>query len=67
MTLLKSLLASYKYLIIALEKISIKKLTMKYVTTRLMHDISKHKEKKLQDKDTVMMLRQSRADDPPSR
>ena len=67
MTLLGSLLALYKYLITALETMPMKELTMKYVTARLMHEMSKHKEKELQGKDVAMVSRQSKAGDPPSR
>ena len=45
MTLLESLLGSYKYLMTTLETTLMKKLTMEYVTTRLMHEMSKRKEK----------------------
>ena len=41
MTLLKNFLAWYKYLITAMETISMNKLTMDYVTVHLMHEMSK--------------------------
>lgn len=47
--LLKHLLTSYKYLIKALK--AIKDLMMDYVMTCLMHEMSKHKEKKPQGED----------------
>lgn len=46
MTLLKSLPASYEYLITATEMVLIKDLMMDYMTTYLMHKMSKRKEKK---------------------
>ena len=47
MTLLeKSLPISYKKLITTLETMPMKELTMDYMTARLMHEMSKHKEKK---------------------
>lgn len=56
MTLHKSLPASYEKLIIVLEKMPMKDLTMKYMTVRFMHEISKHKEKKAQGIDKAMVL-----------
>lgn len=44
LTLLESLPASYEYLIIALDTMPMKELTMDFVTTRLMHEISMRKE-----------------------
>lgn len=46
MTLLKSLLTSYEYLIIAMETMLMKALMIDYVMACLMHKMSKHKEKK---------------------
>ena len=43
--LLESLLDLYKYLIIAMKMMPMKELMMEYVTTRLMHEMSKCKEK----------------------
>jgi hypothetical protein len=48
MTLLESLSPSYKYLITALETLPMKNLIMEFVTARLMHEVSKKKEKELQ-------------------
>ena len=45
MMLLKSFLVLYEYLITTLEMMPMKKLTMAYVISRLMHEISKHIEK----------------------
>ena len=44
-----------------------KELTMKYVTTRLMHEMSKRKEREPQSEDVAMVSHQSKASDPPSR
>jgi hypothetical protein len=44
-TLLERLCASYKYLINALETMPMKELTMEYMMIRLMHEMSKRKEK----------------------
>ena len=46
MTLLRSLLTSYEYLIIAMETMLMKALMIDYVMACLMHKMSKHKEKK---------------------
>jgi hypothetical protein len=43
--LLESLPPSYEYLITALETKAREELTMDYVTARLMHEVSKRKEK----------------------
>ena len=55
MTLLENLPASYEYLITALETMPMKELTMEYVTARLKHEVSKHKEKELQDEGAAMV------------
>lgn len=57
MTLLKSLSASHDYLITVMEMMSMKGLTMDYVNVRLMHEMSKPKEKKTQGEDVPMVLR----------
>lgn len=44
MTLLKNLPKLYKYLITALEMLPMKELTMDYIMTRLMHEMSKREE-----------------------
>ncbi|OAE30473.1 hypothetical protein AXG93_942s1160 [Marchantia polymorpha subsp. ruderalis] len=67
MTLLESLPPSYEYLITALETKSREELTMDYVTTRLMHEVSKLKEKDPQSEDAAMMLRQGKMDTSSSR
>lgn len=53
MTLLKILLAFYKYLITILEMTSVK-----YVTTQLMHKMLQRKETKPQCKDVTMLIHQ---------
>ena len=67
MTLFTSFPALYEYLIIALETMPMKELMMEYVTARLMHEISKSNEKEPQDEGMAMVLRQSKAGNPPSR
>jgi hypothetical protein len=59
MTLLKSLLASYKYLITVMETMLMKDLTMDYVTVCLMHKMPKHKENDSQYEDAAMISRQT--------
>jgi hypothetical protein len=67
MTLLESLLLSYEYLIMALETKAREELTMEYVTARLMHEVSKRKEKDLRSDDAALMLRQGKMDTSSSR
>ena len=43
-TLLESLLPSYEYLIVAMESRPINELTLDYVTSRLLHELSRRKE-----------------------
>jgi hypothetical protein len=62
MTLLKSLSASYEYLITTLETMPIKDVTMDYVTAHLMHKILMHNEKEPQGGDVAMVFRQSKGD-----
>lgn len=45
MTLLERLPPLYEYLITVLEMITIKELTIEYITSRSMHEMSKRKEK----------------------
>ena len=56
MTLLESLPTLYEYLITVMKTMSMNELTMNYITTRLMHEMSKRKEKWPQWKDVAMML-----------
>ena len=60
MTLLESLPPSYEYLITALETMPMKELTMEYVTARLMHEMSKKKEKEPQGDDAAMVSKQGK-------
>jgi len=50
MTLLESLRPSYEYLITALETLTMQDLTMEFVIARLMHKVSKRREKEPQGK-----------------
>ena len=67
MTLFESLLMLYKYLITALEMLPMKKWTMENVTAHLMHRMLKLKDNEPQYKDTMLLLRQSKANNPLSR
>ena len=60
MTLLESVPPSYEYLIIVLEVILTKELTMEYVTTRFMLEVSKAEENKSHYNDAAMMLYQGK-------
>ena len=60
MILFKSLPDSYEYLITALKKMLMKELMMHYVTTHLMHEISKYNEKEPQDEDVAMVFQPSK-------
>ncbi len=60
MTLLESLPPSYEYLIIALETLPMQDLTMEFLTARLMHEVSKRREKEPQGDDAVMVSTQGR-------
>ena len=57
MILVESLLILYEYLITTKETIPMKKLTMDYMTVRLMHKMSKRKEKEPQGHNAAMVLR----------
>jgi len=57
MTLLDSLPSSYEYLITALETRPIKVLTLEFVTARLMHEVTKRKEKEPDDEDAALVSR----------
>lgn len=65
MILLNTLLPLYEYLIITLETILMKKLTIEHMTTRLMYEMSKRKEKS-QGKDATIVLHQSKVGNLPS-
>ncbi len=58
MTLLEGLPPSYEYPITALETLPMKDLTMAFVTARLMHEVSKRKDKEPQGDDATMVSMQ---------
>ncbi len=60
MTLLESLPPSYEYLITALETLPMQAFTMEFVTARLMHEMSKRREKEPQGEDAAMVSTQGR-------
>ena len=60
MTSLEGLPVSFEYLIIVMETIPMKEFMMNYVTTRLMHKMSKCKEKEPQGEATTMVLQQNK-------
>lgn len=59
MILLESL-PSYKYLMTTLKTMQMKELTMEYVMTRLVHEVSKKKEKGPKYDNVVMVLHQGK-------
>src|SRR5450631_1639278 len=63
MTLLDSLPPSFDHLITALETRPMKELTLDFITARLMHEVSKRKEKEPQGDDAAMLSHQHRAFD----
>ena len=67
MTLLESLPPSFEHLITALETLAMKDLTMEFVTARLMHKVSKRKEKETHGDDAALVSRQSKAGSSSSR
>lgn len=64
MTLLESLLPSYKHLIVALEMMSIKELIINYMTTSLMHKISKRLQNESSCYDVAIELRKGKTGSP---
>jgi transposase InsO family protein len=60
MTLLESLPPSFEHLITALETLQMKNLTMEFVTARLMHEVSKRKEKETHGDDGALVAKQSK-------
>jgi hypothetical protein len=60
MTLLENLPPSYEYLITALETLPMQDLTMEFVTARLMHEVSKRREKEPQGDDVAMVSMQGK-------
>ena len=63
LTLLDSLPPSFDHLITALKTRLMSELTLDFITTRLMHEVSKRKEKELQRDDVTMLSRQARTFD----
>lgn len=61
-TLLKNFPSSYAYLITTLNMMPVIEMIMKYVTTCLMHEMSKKKEREPKRDDVTMILRQDKAD-----
>jgi hypothetical protein len=59
MTLLESLSPSYEYLIVAMESRPISELTLDYVTSRLLHELSRRKENESRGDSTALMAKQS--------
>lgn len=59
MTLLESLPPSFENLITALETLRFEDLTMEFVTARMMHEVSKRKEKEVHGDDAALVLRQN--------
>ena len=60
MTLLDSLPTSYEHLITALETRPMKELTLEFVIARLMHEVTKGKEKEPQGDEAAMVTRQAK-------
>ena len=60
MTLLDSLPTSYEHLITSLERRPMKELTLEFVTARLMHEVTKKKEKEPQGDEAAMVTRQAK-------
>ena len=60
MTLLQSLPDSFDYLIAALETRPLTELTIEYVTSRLMHEVTKKKEKEVKGEDSALFVHQAK-------
>jgi hypothetical protein len=60
MTLLESLPPSYEYLIVAMESRPISELTLDYVTSRLLHELSRRKENESRGDSAALMAKQSK-------
>ena len=58
MTLLESLLASYEYLIIAMESRPIQEVTLNFVTSRLLHELSRRKENETRGDSAGLLAKQ---------
>lgn len=61
MTLLESLPPSYEYLIVAMESRPIAELTLDYVTSRLLHELSRRKENETRGDSAALMAKQSKS------
>jgi transposase InsO family protein len=60
MTLLESLPSSYEYLIVAMESRPITELTLDYVTSRLLHELSRRKENESREDGAALVAKQSK-------
>ena len=60
MILLESLSPSYEYFMTTLKTMQMKEFTMEYVMTRLMHEVSKKKEKGPTNNNVVIVLYQDK-------
>ncbi len=60
MTLLESLPPSYEYLIVAMESRPISELTLDYVTSRLLHELSRRKENESRGDSAALIAKQSK-------
>ena len=67
MTLLESLPPSFENLIIALETLRLEDLTMAFVTARMMHEVTKRKEKENHGEDAALFSRQNKGGSSSSR
>ena len=67
MTLLESLPSSFDNLIIALETLRLKDLTMEFVTARMMHEVTKRKEKGSHGDDAALVSKQHKGGSSSSR
>ena len=67
MTLLESLPPSFDNLIIALETLRLEDLTMAFVTARMMHEVTKRKEKEIHGNDAALVSRQNKGGNSSSR
>ena len=59
MTLLESLSSSYEYFIVAMESRPIQQLTLDYVTSRLLHELSRRKENESRGETSTLLVKQS--------
>ena len=59
-TLLESLPSSYEYLMIAMERSPIQELTLDYLTSRLLYELSRRKENESRGETSALLAKQSR-------